>query len=40
MQEEISNEKDRIVSKAIDHIEQSLLVLALISLILVWLPKW
>ena len=40
MQEEISNDKDRIVSKAIDHIEQSLLVLALISLILVWLPKW
>jgi hypothetical protein len=40
MQEEQNNINDRIAGKMTGQIEQYLLVLALISLLLVWMPKW
>lgn len=40
MQEEQNNINSRVAGKTSSHIEQYLIVLALISLLVVWMPKW
>lgn len=40
MQEEQNNINDRVAGKTSHQIEQYLIVLALVSLLVVWMPKW
>jgi len=40
VQDETKNIEDRLTAKARSQIEQSLLILALIALLVVWMPKW
>jgi hypothetical protein len=40
MQDESKNVNERLTAKAKNQIEQSLLVLGLIALLVIWIPKW
>ena len=40
VQDETKNIEDRLTAKARNQIEQSLIVLAFIALLIVWMPKW